>query len=89
MSRSVIIASAIAATISSTSVIPSQAKLIVGPVPMASQGAGQPTFAPRTFVDPDRLFRSERRILWAGESNPVRDCVYGDCGVIDAKKACG
>ena len=71
---------------------PAQAKLTVDAVPTPMHTDAVPSTAPRTVVDPKRLFRHEPVVLWAGESNAVRDCIYnGQCGTIavDIQQGCG
>jgi hypothetical protein len=71
---------------------PAQAKLTMGAVPTPMHTDAMPNTAPRMVVDPERLFRYEPTVLWAGESNALRDCIYnGRCGTIaiDAEHGCG
>jgi hypothetical protein len=71
---------------------PAQAKLTVGAVPTSMHPDAVPSTARRMVVDPERLFRHEPAVLWAGESSAVRDCIYdGRCGTIavDIQQGCG
>ena len=71
---------------------PAQAKLTVDAVPAPIHTDAMPSTARRMVVDPERLFRYEPAVLWAGESNAVRDCIYdGRCGTIavDIQQGCG
>jgi hypothetical protein len=70
---------------------PAQAKLTVGTVLASTRAA--PGMPSHMVVDPDQLFRNELQpVLWAGESNAVKDCIYsGRCGTIavDLQQGCG
>jgi hypothetical protein len=83
-----IVALATMATMFGATVGPAQAKL-TAVAAAARNDAARPIPSP-AIADPDRLFRFEGRVRWAGPDG-VKDCVYDGRGIIavDTQQSCG